>query len=490
MSVPVPNIKCLNPMRIINPYTHEAMSVPCGKCSACLNSKNSRGSFLCDLEAMSHKYCLFVTLTYSDAFVPRLTVVPASNTLFGYEAVTSDGEVIHRFETSYRQMSKLLDKIRSYNTIPYLSRTDVQLFLKRLRYYVSKRFPTEKVRYYAVGEYGPVHFRPHYHILLYFSSDSLYEEMATYVHQAWQFGIVDCQLSQGKCSQYVAGYVNSNCNLPEIYQAYSLRPFCLHSQKLGQGILSLQRQVVYQQTPAEFTRRCLAINGQFTEFTLWRSCYAYFYPKCKGFASKSTRELSFTYTLYSIVRKTFPHATSVLEMATLVARDVVAFRRGTIVREYFDSCYFDVLRYFNDASVDEFTDETLLNNFYMRVYSELLLSKHFLYFVCDVPTVYEIQRKIKLIRNFYSYIDYANLVTFFESQQMYYESDLVGDDDLSLDAQGNQFCPYFYDNVDYTRSVYFASPAYKAFSLEASHYFNEHVKHKRLNDYNKLLFND
>lgn len=61
-------------------------------------------------------------------------------------------------------MELLQQKFNLCGSIPYLRKTDLQLFLKRFRYYVTKRLPKEKVRYYAVGEYGPVHFRPHYHL--------------------------------------------------------------------------------------------------------------------------------------------------------------------------------------------------------------------------------------------------------------------------------------------------------------------------------------
>ena len=42
------------------------------------------------------------------------------------------------------------------NRIPYVCNRDLDLFLKRLRSY----YPDEKLRYYAVSEYGPTSFRP------------------------------------------------------------------------------------------------------------------------------------------------------------------------------------------------------------------------------------------------------------------------------------------------------------------------------------------
>lgn len=53
------------------------------------------------------------------------------------------------------------------NRIPYVCNRDLDLFLKRLRSY----YPDEKICYYAVSEYGPTSFRPHWHLLLFSNSE-------------------------------------------------------------------------------------------------------------------------------------------------------------------------------------------------------------------------------------------------------------------------------------------------------------------------------
>lgn len=217
-----PFCKCLNPQRIVNPYTHECMTVPCGKCKACILAKNSRYAFQCDLESYCSMYTVFVTLTYTPNYLPVATpMYLGDNTDFGllcrYDLVDFEtGESLGVFESESSQLELLQQKFNLCGSIPYLRKTDLQLFLKRFRYYVTKRLPKEKVRYYAVGEYGPVHFRPHYHLLLFLNSKEVLQICPEAVSEAWPFGRIDVQVSEGKCSSYVAGYVNSSVFSPTL----------------------------------------------------------------------------------------------------------------------------------------------------------------------------------------------------------------------------------------------------------------------------------
>lgn len=72
----------------------------------------------CVHEASLYKRNCFITLTYSDEYLPK-------------------------------------DRV--------LQPRDFQLFMKRLR----KRFPQDKIRYFQCGEYGDLYGRPHYHACLF-----------------------------------------------------------------------------------------------------------------------------------------------------------------------------------------------------------------------------------------------------------------------------------------------------------------------------------
>jgi hypothetical protein len=113
--------RCITPFYKKEPIRGEYMPLPCGKCPPCKKRRTSGWSFRLIKEGERSNSALFITLTYDTEFVP----------------ITSNG-----FMT--------------------LNLLDLQKFFKRLR----KR-TNEKIKYYAVGEYGSQKARPHYHIILF-----------------------------------------------------------------------------------------------------------------------------------------------------------------------------------------------------------------------------------------------------------------------------------------------------------------------------------
>lgn len=486
--------RCLSPKRIVNPYTSESMIVPCGHCRACQLNKNNRLAFLCDLESKCNKYTVFITLTYANRFIPRANFVDSICRPFGNDLVDKEtGEILCPADIPEQKREELLKKFYLFGDVPYLRKSDLQKFFKRFRYY-AKKYTKEKVRYFACGEYGPVHFRPHFHILLYFDSATLLQVCSDLVCQAWTFGRVDCQLSEGKCSSYVASYVNSYCTLPKVFTLSPVRPFFVHSQNLGQGVLKGEREKVYELAPDEFIKRSLVVDGKYREFDLWRSCYAYYYPKCRGFATKSACELSYSYRVYDYARKVFPSAETTFSLAKEIALNLHYFGTRFVTEgELFDTSRgdykfcVDLLKYFDDQDAGMDIESEGFAHFVHRIYCELLVSKHFLYFVCNKTTLTEIERKIRLIREFFSRLDYLRLRDFFEAQQQFYECDLVGGSPLFDQHWENTYYPYFYNNVNYEQYDYQNSPAYKLFAAETDQKFQMKIKHKVLNDQNKLF---
>ena len=128
-----------------------------------------------------------------------------------------------------KDLLSILGKVKHNvpNRIPYICNRDLDLFLKRLRGY----YPDEKLRYYAVSEYGPTSYRPHWHLLLFSNSDRFSETVLENVSKAWSYGRCDASLSRGFAAPYVASYVNSFVALPYFYiqMPKVVRPKSFHS---------------------------------------------------------------------------------------------------------------------------------------------------------------------------------------------------------------------------------------------------------------------
>ena len=68
-----PFSSCPHAHVVVNPYTHEEVMVPCGKCVFCRMAKGAILSSRLNLEASFHPYTLFFTLTYDNEHLPRAT---------------------------------------------------------------------------------------------------------------------------------------------------------------------------------------------------------------------------------------------------------------------------------------------------------------------------------------------------------------------------------------------------------------------------------
>lgn len=261
--------RCQHPRTVVNKYTHESVVVSCGCCPSCVLRRSAIQTNLLTTYSAQFRYVYFVTLTYAPCFLPTLEVsvvetcsddiadvscTPDINDLdanddntylFGFrsvprsasvkvknstvERVFKDPEVMFSYPMKPKELLSILDKVNHNipNRIPYVCNRDLDLFLKRLRSY----YPDEKLRYYAVSEYGPAHFRPHWHLLLFSNSDRFSETICENVSKAWSYGRCDASLSRGFAAQYVASYVNSFVALPYFYTQMPkvVRPKSFHS---------------------------------------------------------------------------------------------------------------------------------------------------------------------------------------------------------------------------------------------------------------------
>lgn len=261
--------RCHNPRTVVNKYTHEPVVVPCGHCPSCILRRSAVQTNLLTTYSAQFRYVYFVTLTYAPCFLPTLEVsvietctddiadVPCvpniddldagdPNTyLFGFrsvprsasvklknstvERIFKDPEIRFSYPMKPKDLLSILGKIKHNipNRVPYICNRDLDLFLKRLRSY----YPDEKLRYYAVSEYGPTSFRPHWHLLLFSNSERFSQTVCENVSKAWSYGRCDASLSRGFAAPYVASYVNSFVALPDFYTQMPkvVRPKSFHS---------------------------------------------------------------------------------------------------------------------------------------------------------------------------------------------------------------------------------------------------------------------
>lgn len=331
--------RCQNPRMVVNKYTHEPVSVSCGSCPSCILRRSGIQTNLLTSYSTQFRYVYFVTLTYAPCFLPTLevsvieactddisdvSVVPDINDLdardpntylFGFCSVPRSASVKLKNSTvertfkdpcvkfSYpmtpKELLSILDKVKHNvpNRIPYVCNRDLDLFLKRLRSY----YPDEKLRYYAVSEYGPTSFRPHWHLLLFSNSERFSQTVLENVSKAWSYGRCDATLSRGFAAPYVASYVNSFVSLPDFYTQMPkvVRPKSFHS--IGFTESNLFPRKVQITEIDEVTDKCL--NGVRVErdgyFRTVKPSWAYLLRLFPRFSDSIRKSPSNVYQLLS-----------------------------------------------------------------------------------------------------------------------------------------------------------------------------------------------
>lgn len=270
---------CQHRSFITNKYNGARIAVDCGQCDYCIHKKAKKASMRVKTAGSAFKYSYFVTLTYDNEHIPLMSckvlhsdyddaIGISGDIHFGHEYhkyipvseyQCDDSSMLRHiffeqvqgtvpFDREIKEYVPVkdnwflsLDAIRSFiyktqsvdktdypaseqygrdNLIPFLNYADVQNYIKRLRKYLYKQLGSyETLHFYAVGEYGPVHFRPHYHILLFTNSEEV-SKVLRYCHdKSWKFGRSDFQIARGGASSYVSSYVNSLSSAPLLYRS-------------------------------------------------------------------------------------------------------------------------------------------------------------------------------------------------------------------------------------------------------------------------------
>lgn len=474
-----PFVKCLDPQQIYNKYLNEWLIVGCGKCEACLMQKSSMRALKCKLESQCHKHTLFITLTYANQYIPRMMpfcVNDAANRLkekrhYYFYDVTNrgvEGQILAEADYSFSELASLQNKCNLGEALPYLCVEDLQKFMKRLRKYISY-YTDEKIRYYAVGEYGPVHFRPHFHIMLWFSSEQTYEAIQENLCKAWPFGRVDIQESQGKCASYVAGYVNGSCNLPRVFTSGKTKPFQVHSRFLGEKFLRHSKEEIYKSSVKSVVHQRANLDGLNTEFTIWRSLKTAYFPRCPRYATLSHEQRLQSYLSYAAASEVC-RETSPFRQAIEIVDNVISgnYSSDNVLYSYFIKNYV----------LHPFLGLTAYNRKVRQVYMELRTSEHFLNFVCDgITDLRHVDASLRMIESFYNQCEILNLG----------EQILSIDEFIKYDACELDDLVYLYNNKFFSSESFKNRPIYRKFKEKQLNKALHSVKHKTLNDQNKIF---
>lgn len=276
---------CQHRSFITNRYTGARIAVDCGQCDYCIHKRAKKASMRVKTAGSAFKYSYFVTLTYDNANIPLMYCkvlhsdyedavgisgdIHFGNEYHNYIPVSDyqcdDNSALRHiffdqvqgtvpFDRELKEYVPVkdnwflsMDAIRSFihktqalnktdypvseqygrdNLIPFLNYVDVQNYIKRLRKHLFKKLGSyETLHFYAVGEYGPVHFRPHFHLLLFSNSSEVAKVLRECHDKSWKLGRSDFQHSAGGAASYVASYVNSLSSAPLLYRSCrSFRP--------------------------------------------------------------------------------------------------------------------------------------------------------------------------------------------------------------------------------------------------------------------------
>lgn len=270
---------CQHRSFITNKYTGARIAVDCGQCDYCIHKRAKKASMRVKTAGSAFKHSFFVTLTYDNAHIPLMSCKVLHSEYDDVVGISGDihyGDEHHQyipvseyqcdddsmlrhiffeqvqgtvpFDREIKEYVPVkdnwflsMDAIRSFiyktqavdktvypaaeqyglgNLIPFLNYVDVQNYIKRLRKHLFQKLGNyETLHFYAVGEYGPVHFRPHYHLLLFTNSDKVASVLRCCHDKSWTLGRSDFQRAASGAGSYVASYVNSLSAAPLLYRS-------------------------------------------------------------------------------------------------------------------------------------------------------------------------------------------------------------------------------------------------------------------------------
>ena len=484
----VPWISCFKPVSITDCFGRVQM-VGCGKCPACQELKRNSLSNRLALEEHRSKYHSFVTLTYDELHLPVVDV----SSLFS----AADNEVVNLqqnydfnedFSTpSVVNTQELRDSIVLYNKhrtfyknnysvnrnvtyqdnqIAVLVNRHLQLFIKRFRKYVSQHY-NEKIRYYAVGEYGVQSLRPHWHIIFFYSSPDLARDFENvlqlgtekrpiqtpvFLRSLWKFGHIDSKQTDGKAYFYVSSYVNKPADFPYVLDSLLLNvrftPISLER--------FLRKKTLKNLFKREFSNlgkiNIISWSGEQYTYSVRRSLVGRLLPRYSFSACEDDRVVFRKLTLFAdnFVKSRYEQLGSVLNLATHI----------------FNAWYFNKDNEF--ASLASLCAPQCLAclhsdlNLLSPLCSVLYASKRFVSAAESLG--FGLRDYYDIYKSYYNFVEYSRLT-----------------DNLSLCQLDSQFASAYYDSITDFDTLS-SSVDFINWSRSVKNKFRSRIKHRQIAD--------
>lgn len=525
-----PFINCEHPVKVVDHITHTVRYVNCGHCRACALQKAREQSTLCDLEEDNHDWCWFVTGTYDSAHIPFMKLErnvedngyiavnltarmnkekEIGNVLFEFTDEDCNLTVANRYDELCKKVSYNPVKGCStgvpYGCFPYINSYEILLFRTRLRTAIRreirKHFKLKKsqinelekygdfsFRFYITREYGPLTFRPHWHMLFFTNSALVSSVLRKCLHSAWPYGDIKLRKSNNGHQSYLTEYVNNSFLVPDFLKARSVRPASTHSQFFGAFGYLKNAKEVHRKPNEDLCPLTVQCKGKVFDKQLWMSLQNNVFPRCTRYAYKSVSDKLASYTIYEKCALFFGEwsVTKLAEKLASWLRSPIFVKNGSRdLWQYFSNPLLSPVALHLNKSFVRFPEER--KKLVGSLVSELYKSKQF-YKLSD----YGLRDPLKVIDridSYYSFKQLYNLGRWYEMQDEY-RSDPNTDKTL---------IPFFYqeftlwscedngfrnqtDHFSSDLNVLYGSQTYQNFCYDNMVKVNDKIKHREMKE--------
>ncbi len=365
--------------------------------------------------------------------------------------------------------------------VPLLYYPDLQRFLKRLRKYLSKFFKDEKIRYYAIGEYGTSSYRPHWHLLLFTDSDEVarflqntfYENRllskptrtinsSFLLDSLWQYGSNTIDKTDCNASGYISNYVVGSSVLPSILAKLAPQK-AFHSVRFGCPYKKSEVRDFFVERNYERFSRIEYVDpasNTLESRPLWRSYYDLFFPQFVGVNSLSDEEKYRVLTIYPKLASYF-FCSDVPDLAQKIFTQCIKpYRDGRISDEVKDEINIYIAKFFDWFDWSASTSLSL-----SPLLGVLYASRRFLLLSSDLG--FTPRQYFDIWRDFVNWRDYKCLVQHYTDCRT---------NEIYLNCYYNIYCT----GSDVSLSYLNDSSLFSAFRYDAMRQNQKLVKHKAL----------